>query len=378
MHGLGLRGDAVRDGHLEAVLRGVDADVDVGGLPPVGGIDVVGAGRRRADEVGHRAHQDVVARPRPGLVGEQHEVRVERRVVEEVQRRPALLRRDAVAVELAVEVLRAVDVARVAEVLVVARGAGEGERVVAADRVLHDLAQRVHVGVEVLRVQADGRVRGAHQRARDLRVQAALDPLVELVGVEGEEVRALAARDVDDLDELALAHLVGERARLVHAEVEPRLGERRRQLGLRARRDLGADQLDDERGRRPVAVDHAAAGRGDDEHRVAAGGELLARAGRPVGAEQADRPRVLAGQLAADEHARRRVRARPEHLRVRAEHDDLRRLPAVRVDDRDAVAAADAHARRAARPHPPRLEGRVDGLQAGGEQRRAGGDGHDR
>ena len=90
-HGLGLRGDAVRDGHLEAVLRGVDADVDVGGLPPVGGIDVVRAGGRGADEVGHRPHQHVVARPRPRLVGQQHEVRVERRVVEEVQRRPALL-----------------------------------------------------------------------------------------------------------------------------------------------------------------------------------------------------------------------------------------------------------------------------------------------
>ncbi len=57
-------------------------------------------------------------------------------------------------------------------------------------------------------------------------------PALKLVLVEGEEVRALLALDVDDLDVLALLDLVGQRRGLVHAEVEPRLGQRRRQLEL--------------------------------------------------------------------------------------------------------------------------------------------------
>ena len=173
--GVGVGGDTMRDGHLEAVLRGVDADVHVGALPAVGRVDVVRAGRRRADEVVERLEQHEVAGTRPRLVQEQHVVRVEARVVEEVQRLPALARRDRERVELGVEVLGAVDVAEVAHVLVVLARARERERVVPADRVLDDLAQRVHVEVVVLRVQADDGVRAAHQRARDLGVEAALD-----------------------------------------------------------------------------------------------------------------------------------------------------------------------------------------------------------
>ena len=60
-------------------------------------------------------------------------------------------------------------------------------------------------------------------------------PASSLRAVEGEEVRALLALDVDDLDELARAHLVGERRRGVHAEVEPGLGERGRELELLVR-----------------------------------------------------------------------------------------------------------------------------------------------
>ena len=304
--------------------------MDVGDLPAVGRVDVVRARRRGAHEVGQRPQQDEVARARPRLVGEQHQVRVEGRVVEEVERRPALLLRDAVGRDLAVEVLRAVDVAGVAEVLVVARRAGERERVVAPDRVLHDLAERVHVGVVVLRVQADRRVRGPHQRPRHLRVQAALDPRVQLVGVEGEEVRALAPGHVDDLDVLALADLVGERRGLVDAEVEPRLGERRRQLDLLARPRHRAVQLDHERGGRPVAVDHAPAGRGDDHVGLGAGDELLARAGRPARARRA-------GSRA---RPRRRARGRPGPTTAR------RAASRARADRRSARSARRADRRR--------------------------------
>ncbi len=50
--------------------------------------------------------------------------------------------------------------------------------------------------------------------------------------MEREEVGALLAFDVDDLDELTCAHLVGESRGCVHAEVEPRLREWRRELLL--------------------------------------------------------------------------------------------------------------------------------------------------
>ena len=63
----------------------------------------------------------------------------------------------------------------------------------------------VHVDVEELAVQAFGeRVGGAHQRARGDPVDPALEPLVELGAVEGQEVGALPALHVDHLDVLAL------------------------------------------------------------------------------------------------------------------------------------------------------------------------------
>ena len=345
--------------------------MDVGDLPAVGRIDVVGAGRRGADEVRERAQQDEVAGPRPRLVGEQHEVGVERRVVEEVERGPALLLRHPVGGHLAVEVLRAVHVPGVAEILVVAGRAGERERVVAADRVLDDLAQRVHVGVVVLRVQPDRGVRRPHQGPGDLRVEPALHARVELVGVEGEEVRALPAGHVDDLDVLALAHLVGQRRGLVDPEVEPRLGERRGQLRLLARARHRPLELDDERGRGPVAVDHPAARRGDHDVGLRARAELLPRTGRSVRPEQPDRPRVTVGEAAIGEHARRGVGRGAERQRVRAEHAELGELAAVRVDDREPVVGPHADAGRPARPDPPRLGREVDGLEAGCEQHRA-------
>ena len=172
---LGVGGHAACDGHGEPVLRCVDADVDIGALPGVGGVDVVRAGGRGADEIVHRPQQDVVARPRPRLVGEEDQVGVEARVVEEVQRRPALALGDRVRRQDPVEVLGAVDVPEVAGVLVVLRRAGEAERVVAPDGVADDLHERVHVLVVELPVQPGHGVRVAHERARRRGVEAALD-----------------------------------------------------------------------------------------------------------------------------------------------------------------------------------------------------------
>jgi hypothetical protein len=58
----GIGGHAVAHTLGEGAVGIVDPDVDVRGAPAVGGIDVVGAGRGGADEVGQRPQQDVIAR----------------------------------------------------------------------------------------------------------------------------------------------------------------------------------------------------------------------------------------------------------------------------------------------------------------------------
>ena len=307
------------------------------GVPGVGRVDVVGAGAREADEVGRGAQQHVVARSRPRLVDEVLVVRVEGGVEEEVDRRPALARLDRVRLELRVEVVGAVDVAEVAHVLVVLGGAGEAEGVVAADRVADDLDERLEVVVEELRVEAGGRVRVPHQRARRRRVEAALLALLQLRGAEGEEVGALAAAHVDHLDVLAGLDLVGERRGAVDLEVEPGVGERVGQdgLALAARRRRARD-LELEVGGGDAALDDGHAGRrGDPDDGLAVGAERLRRARRRGRAEELDE------------------RVRP------GEPDDLGPLAAVQVADREPVVRAQGDRGRPARPHPERLASRV-------------------
>ena len=125
---------------------------------------------------------------------------------------------------------------------------------------------------------------------------------------------------VDDLDELALAHVVGERRRLVDAQVEPRLGERRRQLDLRLRPRRGALDLHHQRRCRRVAVDDAAAGRGDHERRVARDVERLRRARRVLGPEQdaARARRAAAGRARAGRRGSRRPRRSPPASEARS------------------------------------------------------------
>jgi hypothetical protein len=99
-------------------------------------------------------------------------------------------------------------VARVAHVLVVLGVAGQRERVVPADRVAHHLHERAHVLVVELAEQPGLGVGVPHQVAGGGGVQPALVSLGEPLGVEREEVGALPALDVDDLDVLARLHLV--------------------------------------------------------------------------------------------------------------------------------------------------------------------------
>ena len=182
-------------------------------------------------------------------------LRVEGRVVEEVDRRPALPRLDRVRRELAVEVVRAVDVAEVAHVLVVLRRAGEPERVVPPDRVADDLDERLEIVVEELRVEARLRVCAPHQRPGGGRVEPPLLARLQLRGVEREEVGALPSLDVDDLDVLPRLHLVGERRGTVDLEVEPRVGERLRETRLELLERPRPGDLELEVGRGNAAVD---------------------------------------------------------------------------------------------------------------------------
>ena len=248
-----------------------------------------------------------------------------------------------------------------------------------ADRVADDLDERILVDVVELPLEAGHRVGLAHQRARRRRVEAALEPRLELPAMEREEVGALLALDVDHLDELACAHLVGERSRGVDAEVEPRLGERRRELLLLVGARRRAPHLDEELGRGRRAVDDAPRRCRDDDGHGALRAERLRRSGgRPL-AEEPDRERVRGIEPARAELVREQapvaVRQRsPDHRRgrvgrsvergrivapVRAEHRDLGGLAPARVDDRHPLVRPEGEHGRAPRPDEVRLDERV-------------------
>ena len=204
-------------------------------------------------------------------------------------------------------------------------------------------------------------------------------PDSSFAAMEGEEVGALLSLDVDHLDELAGADLVGEGRRRVDAEVEPRLGERRRELLLLVAARRHAPHLDEELGGRRRTVDDSPGRRRDDDRHRALGAEGLRRAGgRPL-AEQPDRERlggveatraelvreqaaVAIRQRRAD-HRRGRIRLRVECRcvvsPVRTEHGDLRRLAPARVDDRHPLVRPEGEHGRAPRADEVRLDERV-------------------
>jgi hypothetical protein len=209
----------------EGVVGGVDARLDVGGLPGVGGVDVVGAGRHRHHQILHGAQQHVVAGLRPGFGKTQAAAGLDEGVVEEVDGRPAHPRADAKALQRRVEVVAAVGVAGKAQVVVILAGAGQGEGVVAADGVLHGFEQGLHAGVEVLGVQAGLGVGGAGQGAGHGGVEAPLVTGLQGRGVEGQQVGTLPPVHVDDLDELPGLHREGPGRGGGHADHRQRLGE---------------------------------------------------------------------------------------------------------------------------------------------------------
>ena len=186
----------------------------------------------------------------------------------------------------------------------------------ASDGVADHLDEHVHVEVVELREQPGLRERVAHQRPGDRGVEAALHAVLELVPMEREEVRALLALDVDDLDVLAGLDLVGEGRRAVDAEVEPRLGERGRELELVVRARARPAHLHVEVGRRDTSLQHGRAlGRRDHHDDRALRDEGLGRAGRRPLPEEPERGRLGGVQATGRErrdHIDRSARVRPE------------------------------------------------------------------
>ena len=380
--GRSVRGDAGGDCHRERPFRVVHPYMDVSGNPRVGRVDVVGAGRAGADQIGHRPEQHVITGPRPWFIGHQQVLGAEGRVVEQVQARPAHSGRNAVAGQGPVEVVGAVHVAGVTKVLVPLGEAGQPEGVVPAHRVADHLDQRLEVLVVELAVQPWHGVGVAHQRTGGGRVEPALLTAVEPVSVEGQEVRALLALDVDDLDVLTGLDGVTAGGGPVDAQVEDGVGQGGRQDGLPQRQRRMPAHLDQQVRRwvgRVIVHPHRRK-RGRHEGRAPPGGnKALSCAGRRPLPEQGDGPQrarvhavrehvnqhrvgdVLPGQCA--QRRRRRIRHDPEHGAVdgavASQHGQLRRLPAVAVHHRQLVGRLEPDASDAARPDPVGLEARL-------------------
>ena len=262
----------------------------------------------------------------------------------------------------------------------------------AADGVADDLDERVHVDVVELPLEAGLRVGLAHEAPRRRRVEAALEPALELRAVEREEVRALLPLDVDHLDELARSHLVRERGRRVDADVEARLGERRRELVLLvgSRRRCAAPRRGARtgEGRRRRCVLRARPRRPSPRGRpgtpaTSPEATTRRRAGPPsppsgsspraASSRQSSEPSrsrsasriTVAGASAVAPSAAASSREPPSSTR------ELGHLPAVLVDHGQPLVRAEREHGRAARPHEVRLEERVLGEQPAHERSRS-------
>ena len=154
--------------------------------------------------------------------------------------------------------------------------------------------------------------------------------------------------------------------------------------------------LDQQRRRRPVAVDHPAAGRARRPrprrarrrtpplHRAGwrrrtAAVPVPRRAPGPARAGWRGSPRMRrprAGPGGRSRRRRRGSRAPPRPRRPRGRARSARDLPAVVIDHRQLVAGLEPDRGCGPGPHPVGLQRAVDRPQAGQRERRAHGDGH--
>ncbi|MPL84472.1 hypothetical protein SDC9_30437 [bioreactor metagenome] len=379
---LRVGGGAPGRGAREPLARAIAAHMDVGEIPAIGRGGVVRAGRGDADQIGQRAQQHVIAGPRPRLIRNQHAMRVDAGVEEEIRRHPARAGGNAMRGQRGVEVVRAVRVPRIANVVVIFRRAGHGEGVVPAAGVLDHLDQRGEVLIVVFRVQPRVRIGVPHQRAGGGDVERVHDAAVELARIEALEIGALAAVDVEDLEEFARLHHIGLGGCRFHPQIQKRIGERigQREAARGARR--GAGDLHRQRGCRVLALGiHRRARRGDDHDALALRGEAHGLAGARSGAEKPDG----AGRAQVDPPALERTAqpgerglargeqvAQPVHRAiarpaqkaaidppVRMRGQQLGALPALVVGHLDPVACPDLEHERAATGHGVALLGRA-------------------
>ncbi len=153
--------------------------------------------------------------------------------------------------------------------------------------------------------------------------------------MKSEEVRALAAADVDHLQVLARPHLVGPRRGTGHLEVESRLGKRLRQDRLRVVARARASHLDEDLGSRDAALDDG----------------LALRNGHRRDSDAVDVERLLGSG--------RRLRTEEVGDDAELTRDEVCALGAVHVAHDEAVARLEGDDRRRARRNAVRLPRRV-------------------
>ena len=232
----------------------VHAHLDIGGIPGIGRIDVVGTTGGSTDQIRQRPQQHIVAGAGPRFVAADAAIGLHERVVEKIERGPSGARRNPERRDRAVEVVGAVGVPRVAHVCVIFGRTGEHERVMPADSVAYHFHQRLHARVEVFAVQTGPRHRLTHQRARCRGIDAPLLPCCQRCRVEGDEIGTLFPLDIHDLDVVAGGHAIGAGRRCGHPHIELRGSERRRRLDGRWRLDGCGGQRQFEQGRRRLIL----------------------------------------------------------------------------------------------------------------------------
>ena len=167
LRGAGMKGGML--GHLGGIFRVgpprdgmgdcagffINSDVNIGGVPAIDRVQIIGTGGRDRDQIGQRLHRHIVARTGPCLVDRDVVVvPVDPGVEEEIDRRPRTAALNAERRKRLTDIVRAVDVTGKAALLVAPRRAGQRERVVTPDRVLPDRQQRPDVLIEELVMQA--------------------------------------------------------------------------------------------------------------------------------------------------------------------------------------------------------------------------------
>ncbi|MNF93976.1 hypothetical protein D3C84_766710 [compost metagenome] len=223
-------------------------------------------------------------------------MRVDPGIEEKVDRRPAVARLDTVGRHHPAEVVAAVVVPEIAVALVVASGAGQGERVVAADGVLHHFEHRLHVPVEKLRKQPRCRVGAAVQGAGDGLVQVQFLTAIQRASIQGDEVRALASGDVQHLHVLALADCVAAGSAGAQGELVQQFTQGFREGGQQQCRGIGPGHPQPEFAGPVLSVDRSQPGGCCDDHQqLSAGHEMPAVAGGAVVVPQGGGGRQLSG-----------------------------------------------------------------------------------